>query len=174
VYFGTVLPGRNQTFVTVERTSDELLGVTGECLFPGSLNIVLDTPLRLTRETKRTFNGRQGFLWQARFKRARTWIYRWPGTPLQVVEILSQLHLRSKCSFSDGTQLRPEIERTHIASVTALGYLGCIIIWLERTDLFYQSNRYRRLAMPASVAFKASQSRSKTVREDLFLGLSRR
>lgn len=166
VFRGTVLPGRNLTSATIERTSNELLGVTGESIVPGSLNIVLDTPLRLSRETKRTFNGGQGFLWPARFNGARVWIYRWPATPLQVVEILSLVHLRTQFGLSDGTRVTIEIERVNIASVGALGFLGWMIVWLGRSDLFYRSNRYRRHAMPASVYFKASQCRGNTARED--------
>jgi hypothetical protein len=65
LYSGTVVAGRRLTRATVERHLDELHRLTREQFFPGSLNIALSTPLRLSCESTLTFDLGRRFVWPA-------------------------------------------------------------------------------------------------------------
>lgn len=159
LYRGTVVPGTTLTQATVERHRDELRRRTREQFFPGSLNIALSTPLRLSCKSKLAFDFGSRFVWPARLNGVGVWLYRWPTPPLSVVEILSSTQLRKGLELTDGASVTIEVEKAHIEPIGVSALLGWILLWLGRPALFYRSERYRRHARTAEIYVGVTQCR---------------
>jgi hypothetical protein len=159
LYRGTVVPGRKLTQATVERHRDELRRLTREQFFPGSLNIALMTPVRLSCESTLAFDFGRRFVWPARLNGVGVWLYRWPTAPLSVVEVLSSTHLRKGLGLTDGASVTIEVEEAHIAPIGASALLGWVLLWLGRPALFYRSERYRRHARTTGIYLGVTQCR---------------
>jgi hypothetical protein len=159
VYRGTVVAGRRLTRATVERHLDELHSLTREQFFPGSLNIALSTPLRLSCESTLTFDSGRRFVWPARLNGVGVWLYRWPTAPLSVIEVLSPIHLRRRLDLTDGARVTIEIDEAHIEPIGVPALLGWTLLWFGRAALFYRSERYRRHARAVGIYFGITQCR---------------
>ena len=80
-------------FADDRETLAELLG-SPPCV--GTLNLLLDDLVLLRRETATTpTNGGSHMFWPAEIFGRRCLVMRWPYCPFHVVEIVSDVHLRS-------------------------------------------------------------------------------
>lgn len=143
---GVVASGRSQARVIMNEKSRELRALVGVDLQPGSLNLVLEEPLRLVTEKSVRFDRDLRYLWKAQLVGSErpVWIYRWRGCPLHVCEIVSPVHLRTDLGLADGDRMTLIIEAEVIGRVGQLARVVWSLLWQGRQHHYYGSESYRR------------------------------
>lgn len=128
-------------------------------LFPGSLNIVLDFPLRLQLSLGRQFSTSPRFLWQARLKGSDIpiYVYRWKGCPLHVLELVSPIQLRKALGLLDGSVVELELIPETIGKVGWISHCCWMFLWKGRASWYYTHERYKRAVYALRLNLFASQ-----------------
>src|SRR5690554_6844017 len=127
-----------------------LLGVDPQ---PGSLNIVLSQPLKLSAESGVWLGqDKHRMVWEAYLDEYRVLLYRWHGCPLSVIEVISDLHLRSELEFTDDASVTLTICRNYLEDIRVRALLGWILLWKWRAPLYYKSG-YERWIVSAQLYF---------------------
>jgi len=139
---GTILSGRGSASSHISHSSIEIKQLTGETVFTGSLNVILNQPILLSDATSLKFDKNQRLLWPARLCNIPVWIYRWQHAPLHVLEILSSINLRDRLSLRDGATVIIDIEETYTAPISLLGRVTWTCIWWGRPSWCYKRDRY--------------------------------
>lgn len=116
----------------------QLLGASAE---PGSLNIALLRPLRLSSASG-TWLGRDRhrMAWDAQLNERKVLLYRWQGCPLSVVEVISAEHLRTELQLKDGALIALRIRQGDVENVGVRAWLGWVLLWKWRSELYYKGN----------------------------------
>jgi hypothetical protein len=120
----------------------ELEGITNEAIIPGTLNIILDRPLRLNEAEARFFGQNLRMLWPATLNGIDVWVNRWKDTALHVVEVLSSVHLRDRFGLKDGDRVTLTMHTDHIDRIGAMGRSVWAIVWVGRRDWYYTNDKY--------------------------------
>ena len=139
---GQVTSGRGKATADLLSLRDDLLPIVNELLCPGSLNVLLNRPVRLRDSAASAFDGGRRMLWRASLNGIDIWVYRWEGAPLHVAEVLSSVHLRQRLDLKDGDEINLRLSSDLIAAITPLGVLTWIALWIGRRSWFYSSNSY--------------------------------
>ena len=138
VFSGVVVSGRGMAGDHVSCVADELCDITRQQLYHGSLNVVLDKPLNLDSRHAVRFDHEARYLWNAMMGGHQVWLYRWKGTPYNIVEILADCRLRDVLGLVDGSHVEISISNTYVVSLSIADHLSCFMLWgLGRKYLFY-------------------------------------
>jgi CTP-dependent riboflavin kinase len=146
---GQVVCGRGLAAPELVTLSEQLQAIVNEPLCPGSLNIVLNHPVRLLDTAGFSFDRRYRTLWPASLGGINVWVYRWRESPLHVVEILSSVYLRGRLNLKNGDAVTLRISRSQIAELHFFERFIWALLWTGRRRWFYSyrlySNRTVRL-----------------------------
>jgi hypothetical protein len=134
---GQVVSGRGMGTHRVIRYKEELHTIVKQYLYPGTLNILLDRPVRLPDDQGFTFDREGGMVWPAFLNGVEVWIYRWRWCPLHVMEVLSPLCLRERLSLKDGDNVRLGLSEEQTGEITPLGRLAWAALWIGRRNSYF-------------------------------------
>lgn len=150
---GRICSGRALASQHLAQHCEQLSELLGGSPQPGSLNIILPKPLNLSTESGVWLGqDRHRMVWQAQLEGHRILLYRWSGCPLSVVEIISDVHLRSKLKLEDGDTVTINICRNNFDNIRWRTFLGWLILWKWRTSLYYK-NDYEKWIVSAQHYF---------------------
>lgn len=142
VFKGHVLPGRGQAAIHINHFMPEIQAITGEEIFPGSLNIVLDRPVRFSCSAAASFDNNFRMLWPASLNDVPVWIYRWQHTALHVVEVIAPVQLRSLLQLDNGSAVKLRVVTDAVGTVSLTGYATWAILWAGRKNWPYTNTGY--------------------------------
>lgn len=128
-------------------------------LFPGSLNVVVDFPVRLHFSLGKQFSTSPRFLWQARLKGSDIpiYVYRWKGCPLHVLELVSPIQLREALGLLDGSVVELELLPEAIGKVGWIAHCCWMFLWKGRVSWYYTHEKYKRVVYASRLNMFASQ-----------------
>jgi Methyltransferase domain len=131
------------------RLKEQVQTIVREPLFPGSLNVVLNRPVRLLDAAGFAFDRGYRTLWRASLGGINVWIYRWRESPLHVVEVLSSVYLRGRFNLKNGDAVTLQMSRAQIGDLHRFERFIWALLWSGRRSWFYSyklySNRTVRL-----------------------------
>jgi hypothetical protein len=139
---GQVVGGRGLAAAELVSMRDQIQAIVKEPLCPGSLNIVLNHPVRLLDAAGYAFDDRYRTLWRASLGGINVWIYRWRESPLHVVELLSSVHLRERLKLSDGDTVTLRMSASQIGKTHFQERLIWAALWTGRRRWFYLYKLY--------------------------------
>ena len=119
----------------------------GELQAPGSLNVVLEEPVRFDPEKVAFPGGLRAYYWPAEINRSRCLLTRAKGHPLHVVEVLSPYRLREKFQLKDGNSVEIKVASNLIVDLSWGIKAIWGIFWKFRGG-WYASRAYRTLIGP--------------------------
>ncbi|WP_201170829.1 DUF120 domain-containing protein [Halorhodospira halophila] len=141
---GRVQSGRGIATLHCCNHSKEIESALGYSPYPGSLNIILDQPVRLALENAYVFDHGHRYLWQARLLKHPVFLYRWDLTPLHICEIIADRNLRSYFHFQDGDRVTIEVGKCIPHAPDIFSKAGWFFLWFGRKKWFYTSDHYER------------------------------
>lgn len=148
---GQVVCGRGLAAPELVKLSEQVQAIVKEPLCPGSLNIVLNSPVRLLDTAGFAFDRGYRTLWPASLSGINVWVYRWRESPLHVVEILSSVYLRGRLNLKNGDAVTLRMNRAQIGELHFFERFIWGLLWAGRRRWFYSyklySNRTVRLGM---------------------------
>jgi len=112
-------------------------------LYPGSLNLVLNEPVILNgKNAAVVFDDGKRFLWEIKVDNidSKVYAYRWKGTPLHIIELVSSKKLRNKNDI-----LIIEIDNKLIRNTPLITKISWYIIWWRRQNWYYTNNIYKEV-----------------------------
>lgn len=139
---GTVVPGRNVGSTHISDAAAEIELLTGERLERGTLNVLLDKPLKLRRDKALPFEGGHRLLWPAVLNGSRVWLYRWSHAPLHVAEFLAAQSLRKTLGLKDQGLVTIEIADDLTEPAPSIAWA---LLWKGRKSWVYTHDRYNRI-----------------------------
>lgn len=157
VFHGRVVRGRGQGAVHMDHFAPEIHAITGRTIFPGSLNVILNGPVRLNSNVAKTFDSGFRMLWPASLNGVDVWVYRWQHTALHVVEILAPNRLRSQLLLEDGTPVTLRIEADAVGRISLTGYATWAALWLARGSWPYTKTGYYHFSSGIAQKLGATQ-----------------
>src|SRR3984885_8124117 len=134
---GQVISGRSLASLELLTLREQLQTIVKEPLCPGSLNIVLNHPVRLVDAAGFAFDLAYRTLWRASLDGIDVWVYRWRESPLHIVEILSSVHLRDRLNLKNGDTVTLRIGRAQLGKLRYLERLIWALLWAGRRRWFY-------------------------------------
>jgi hypothetical protein len=167
---GQVVRGRGLAAPELRTLSAQVQAIVKEPLCPGSLNIVLNGPVRLLDTTGFSFDRDYRTLWRASLGGIDVWVYRWRESPLHVVEILSSVYLRERLNLKNGDAVTLRISRAQIGKVRYLERLIWSLLWTGRRRWFYLYKFYSNRTVRFGKDLGATQEQP-VVRGPISIGL---
>ncbi len=134
---GQVASGRGMGTDRVIRFKHELYAIIKQFLYPGTLNILLNRPVRLPDSLGFTFDHDGGKVWPASLNGVDVWIYRWRGCPLHIAEVLSPYCLRDRLNLKDGDDVTLGLSDEQADEINPLGRIAWAALWLGRRDSYF-------------------------------------
>jgi len=156
---GSVIAGRGWATSDLSRASDELIEIIGAPIVPGSLNVVLARPIRLSNARATKFDGGRRLLWPAKVSNLDVWLYRWRTAPLHVVEILAPVHLRSHFGLDNDDSLTIRIHEDDVESIHFLSALVWRACWAGQRQRVYTDDDYLSRARTICMRYDATQAK---------------
>lgn len=141
-FTGYVATGRAKAAGHIAKLSFELEQGTGAKLYLGSLNILLDRPVRLNRAHAITLEDGRRLLWPARLNGVDVWLYRWRHAPLHVAEILAETRLRDQLGLADHDKVTLSVRDDLLSPTGAIPRLAWEAVWRGRRSWCYARDRY--------------------------------
>jgi Methyltransferase domain len=139
---GQVVAGRGLAGAELVNLREQIQAIVGEPLCPGSLNIVLNHPVRLLDAAGFSFDLGYRTLWLASLGGMDVWVYRWRESPLHIVEILSSVHLRERLNLKDGDIVTLRLSRVQLGEIRLLERFIWAALWTGRRRWFYSHKFY--------------------------------
>jgi SAM-dependent methyltransferase len=139
---GQVVCGRGLATPELVTLSVQVLAIVKEPLCPGSLNIVLNRPVRLLDAAGYAFDRGYRTLWPASLGGINVWVYRWRESPLHVVEILSSVYLRGRLNLKNGDAVTLRMSGAQIGALHSFERFIWALLWTGRRRWFYSSRLY--------------------------------
>jgi hypothetical protein len=139
---GQVVCGRGLAAPELVALSEQVQTIVKEPLCPGSLNIVLNQPVRLLDTAGFAFDRGYRTLWPASLGGIHVWVYRWRESPLHVVEILSPVYLRGRLKLKNGDAVTLRLSGAQIGELHFFERFIWALLWTGRRRWFYSSNLY--------------------------------
>jgi hypothetical protein len=140
---GVVVAGRGKASADLAPLADAIEAVLGERPYPGTLNLILHSPLLFDVQGI-VLSRRQRYLWPVEIDGTPALAYRWRSCPLHVIEIVSARHLRSRLHLSDGNGVKLRFRRDLVAPLPALNKAAWTLLWGANGALYYSSDRFTR------------------------------
>ncbi|HEY2781537.1 MAG TPA: methyltransferase domain-containing protein [Steroidobacteraceae bacterium] len=139
---GQVVGGRGLAAPELVTLTEQVQAIVKEPLCPGSLNVVLNRPVRLLDAAGFAFDGDYRILWRAAIGGINVWLYRWRESPLHVVEILSSVHLREHLRLKNGDTITLRMSRAQIGVTHFQERFIWAALWTGRRRWFYSYKLY--------------------------------
>jgi hypothetical protein len=139
---GQVVSGRGLAALELLTLREQVQTIVKEPLYPGSLNIILNRPVRLIDAAGFAFDLDYRTLWRASLSGINVWVYRWRESPLHIVEILSSVCLRERLNLKDGDTVTLRISRAQIEKIHYLERFVWAALWTGRRHWFYAHKYY--------------------------------
>jgi hypothetical protein len=139
---GQVVCGRGLAAPELVTLSEQVQAIVTEPLCPGSLNIVLNRPMRLLDTAGFAFDRGYRTLWPASLGGMNVWVYRWRESPLHVVEILSSVYLRGRLNLKNGDAVTLRMSRAQIGELHSFERFIWALLWTGRRRWFYSYKLY--------------------------------
>src|SRR5580658_9975920 len=139
---GQVVSGRGLAARELLTLREQVQTIVNEPLCPGSLNIVLNHPVRLVDAAGFAFDLDYRTLWRASLGGIDVWVYRWRETPLHVVEILSSVYLRGRLNLKNGDAVTLRLSKARIGELHFFERFIWALLWTGRRRWFYSSKLY--------------------------------
>ncbi len=156
---GSVCSGRGRAKSHVARFESGLSEIAGVKVVHGSLNLVLDRPIRLNEETAIFVDNRKKMLWPGVMEGLPIYVCRWANAPLHIMEVLSEKHLRSTLHLKDGDNVAIELHDCHLDSTNIIERVTWILIWAGRRQWHYSNDAYAALVRNLSRRLGCAQKR---------------
>jgi len=154
---GRVTSGRNRASALVGTHTDEIEELTGLRCIPGSLNVVLEQPVRLQTESALVF-GVDRMLWHAQVGQLTVLAARWRRARLHILELYATVNLRDALSVADGQTITVTMDKADFAPLSQRDALAWHWFWSKgRGHLYYSSDFYKRLTAPVELALGSLQ-----------------
>ena len=169
---GRVRSGRGTASAHLAEVRTEVEGITKEAVIHGTLNMILDRPLRLNEAEARFVGQNLRMLWPATLNGIDVWVYRCKDTALHVVEVLSSVHLRDRFGLKDGDRVILTMHTDHIDQIGAIGRTAWAVVWAGRRDWCYTSDRYYFRLRKYCMALGATQQSPTRSIEERVLSIS--
>src|SRR5579862_8559459 len=131
---GQVVSGRGMGTSRVLRYREELQAIIKQPLYPGTLNILLNQPLRLLDNSGSVFDLEGGMVWPAMLGGMDVWIYRWRTCPLHIVEVISSVCLRERFNLKDGDDVTLALSGAQVGAIETLGRFAWAALWIGRRN----------------------------------------
>lgn len=139
---GRVRSGRGKASAELAIHREEIEELTGQNIFPGSLNVILDRPIRFKQSEAALFDNGFRMLWPAEIGGVAVWIYRWRHAALHVAELLSSDKLRDMSCICNNDKVIININKSIIDEIDWMQSLAWNMIWAGRRDWCYTNDRY--------------------------------
>ena len=120
----------------------EIEAAIGGPVYPGTLNLLLKTPLRIARHNAHDFRAGRRYLCPAMVQDVPVWIHRWPYIPLHVGELISEFRLRDRLGVEDGDIVTLRIAPREIDPVSLVSRLAWALCWRYREKYYYSRQGY--------------------------------
>jgi hypothetical protein len=167
---GQVVSGRGRAAFDLVTLREEVQTIVGEPLCPGSLNIILNHPVRLVDAAGFPFDLDYRTLWRASLGGIDVWVYRWRESPLHIVEILSSVYLRERLNLKNGDTVTLLISRGQIEKIHFLERFIWAALWTGRRHWFYAYKYYSNHTVRFGKELGATQEQA-VVRGPIPIGL---
>jgi hypothetical protein len=167
---GQVVSGRGLAARELLALREQVQTIVKEPLCPGSLNIILNHPVRLVDAAGFAFDLDYRTLWRASLGGIDVWIYRWRESPLHVVEILSTVHLRERFNLKNGDTVTLRISKGQIEKIHLLERFIWAALWTGRRHWFYAYKFYSNHTVRFGKELGATQEQA-VVRGSIPIGL---
>jgi hypothetical protein len=141
-WHGRVASGRGSAAPELHALYAELNAIVREPLYPGSINLVLDRPLRMRASKAATFDRGRRMVWPATLNGIGVWLYRWRSCPLHVIEVLAPIHLRTRLLLRDGDGVTLGVSSSVVGRINVVERLIWAALWLGRGDWAYSVGTY--------------------------------
>lgn len=139
---GQVVGGRGLAAPEFVTLGEQMQAIVKEPLCPGSLNVVLNRPVRLLDTAGFSFDRNYRTLWRASLGGINVWVYRWRETPLHIVEILSSVYLREHLNLKNGDAVTLRMSRAQIGKIHFQERFIWAVLWTGRRRWFYTYKSY--------------------------------
>jgi hypothetical protein len=139
---GQVVSGRGLAAAELLTLREQVQAIVQEPLCPGSLNVILNRPVRLLDAAGLAFDLDYRTLWRASLGGINVWVYRWRESPLHIVEILSSVHLRERLTLKNGDTVTLRISKGSIGKIHFLERFIWAALWTGRRHWFYSHKSY--------------------------------
>ena len=139
---GQVVSGRGLAAAELLTLGEQVQTIVEVPLCPGSLNIVLNRPVRLLDAAGLAFDHDYRTLWRASLGGLNVWVYRWRESPLHIVEILSSVYLRERLNLKNGDTVTLRISKRYIGKIHFLERFIWAVLWTGRRRWFYSHKSY--------------------------------
>jgi Methyltransferase domain len=139
---GQVVGGRGLAAPEFVTLGEQMQAIVKEPLCPGSLNVVLNRPVRLLDTAGFSFDRNYRTLWRASLGGINVWVYRWRETPLHIVEILSSVYLRERLNLKNGDAVTLRMSRAQIGKIHFQERFIWAVLWTGRRRWFYTYKSY--------------------------------
>ncbi len=108
---------------------------------PGSLNIIMERPIKLSSLAGTWLDRNEGrMVWKARINGYDVLLYRWLDCPLSVVEVISDLHLRTALNLNESATVTLDIASDSLDDIEMRERIGWLFLWWGRSKLYYRGN----------------------------------
>jgi hypothetical protein len=143
-FSGEVVSGQGSTAAELLGFKKETRVIVKEPLFPGSLNILLKSPVLFRRETGTLLfdDTQRRIFWPASLNGADVWIYRWRDAPLHIVEIVCPFNLRQRFNLHNGDRVSLRVSEHHVQEINLSSKLAWAAIWLGRQHWMHAEADY--------------------------------
>ena len=171
---GRVISGRG-TASKIKGFGAGVIDFFGEPPVRGSLNLVLDKPVRFDPEQIEFAKRKRAFFWAGEINGMRCLITRLKGHPLHIIEIIAPCKLRDRFQLHDGDWLELKVSTDTIKNLSWGTKAIWNIFWRFR-ECWYVSKVYRMLIGPfwlirrratQSPQFRANLWNRKKLRSDI-------
>jgi SAM-dependent methyltransferase len=139
---GQVVCGRGLAAPELVTLGEQVQAIVKEPLCPGSLNIILNRPVRLLETAGFAFDLDYRTLWRASLGGISVWVYRWRESPLHIVEVLSSVYLRERLHLKNGDTVTLRISSAQIGKIHFPERLVWALLWTGRRRWFYSYKSY--------------------------------
>jgi len=156
---GQVVSGRGLAAAELLSLKDQVQTIVQEPLCPGSLNIILNHPVRLLDAAGIEFDFDYRTLWRASLGGINVWVYRWRESPLHIVEILSPVHLRERLNLKNGDTVTLRMSKRQIGKIHFLERFIWAALWAGRRHWFYSHKSYSNRTVRFGKELGATQER---------------
>jgi hypothetical protein len=156
---GQVVSGRGLAAAELLTLREQVQTIVQEPLCPGSLNIILNRPVRLLDTAGLAFDFDYRTLWRASLCGINVWLYRWRESPLHIVEVLSPVHLRERLNLKNGDTVTLRINKQQIAKIHFLERFIWAALWTGRRHWFYSHQSYSNHTVRFGKELGATQER---------------
>jgi hypothetical protein len=156
---GQVVSGRGLAAAELLTLREQVQTIVQEPLCPGSLNIILNRPVRLRDAAGSAFDFDYRRLWRASLGGINVWVYRWRESPLHIVEILSPVHLRERLNLKNGDTVTLRISKRQIGKIHFRERFIWAALWAGRRHWFYSHKAYSNHTVRFGKELGATQER---------------